>query len=213
VRIADECDPGRADVLVVSDLEMLRLISDPVRIQLLELMRGTPRTVKELAAGLGVPTTRLYYHMNLLEEHGLIRVAGTRLVSGIVEKRYEVTAARLSVDRSLLSPGGEPTTGLETHLAFVLDEAKAEIRSAYKAGLIDASHENVAEGGLGLGRIWLRLTAEEAGELDRKLSAILEEYRQRPPDDDDPNQIQYEFLLGFYPIVSRQLHSDSINEQ
>src|SRR5215218_10360712 len=113
---------GRDDVLVVSDLEMLRLISDAVRIQLLELMRGNQRTVKELAAELGVPPTRLYYHMNLLEEHGLIRVASTRLVSGIVEKRYAVTAARLSVDRALLAPAGEPAAGLETHLAFVLDE-------------------------------------------------------------------------------------------
>src|SRR5918996_3635847 len=146
-RQAEECDPGRNDVLVVSDLDVLRLISDPVRIQLLELMRSAPRTVKELASELGVPATRLYYHMNLLEDHGLIRVASTRIVSGIVEKRYEVTAARLSVDRSLLSHIGEPTTGLETHLAFVLDEAKAEILNANRAGLIDASHENVAEGG------------------------------------------------------------------
>jgi DNA-binding transcriptional ArsR family regulator len=212
-RTAEERDTGRGDVLVVSDLETLRLISDPVRIQLLELMRGTQRTVKELAAELGVPSTRLYYHMNLLEEHGLIRVASTRMVSGIVEKRYAVTAARLSVDRALLAPAVEPATGLETHLAFVLDEAKAEILNAYRAGLIDASHENVAEGGLELGRIWLRLTTEEAGELDRRLTEILDEYRYRPPDDEDSNKIPFEFLLGFYPIVSRMHHTDSIDEE
>src|SRR4051794_28260662 len=94
---------GKDDVLVVSDLEMLRLVSDPFRIQLLELLRERPTTVKELAASLGVPPTRIYYHINLLEVHGLIRVASSRIVSGIVEKRYEVTASRLSVDRALLS--------------------------------------------------------------------------------------------------------------
>src|SRR4051794_29356500 len=94
----EKIDPTQADcvsnddVLVVSDLELLRLVSDPLRIQILEHMRETPRTVKELAADLEVPATRLYYHMNLLESHGLIRVASTRMISGIVEKRYEVTA-------------------------------------------------------------------------------------------------------------------------
>jgi DNA-binding transcriptional ArsR family regulator len=209
----DECDPGRRDVLVISDLDVLRLISDPVRIQLLELMRGSPRTVKELASELGVPSTRLYYHMNLLEEHGLIRIKSTRMVSGIVEKRYEVSAARLSVDRSLLTPLGEPSTGLETQLAFILDEAKAEIRKAYNAGLIDASHEDIAKGGLELGRIWFHLTIEEAAELDRRLTEILDDYRNRPPDDENPNKRPFEFLLGFYPIESGTHNTDSAKEE
>jgi DNA-binding transcriptional ArsR family regulator len=211
----DECDPGRNDVLVVSDLDVLRLISDPVRIQLLELMRNAPRTVKELSAELNVPPTRLYYHMNLLEEHGLIKVASTRLVSGIVEKRYVVTAARLSVDRSLLSPGDEGATGLETHLAFVLDEAKAEILKSARAGLVDPSHEEFEDGGLVLGRIWLRLTREQAAELDRRLGEIYDEYKRSPADPEDPNLISYEFLVGLYPTTTHHTETESseVDEQ
>src|SRR5688572_10061938 len=87
---------GQDDVLIVTDLETLKLISDPLRLRMLELLRGEPRTVKELARALGVAPTKLYYHVKLLLERELIRVAETRIVSGITEKRYQVTAARLS---------------------------------------------------------------------------------------------------------------------
>lgn len=200
----DERGPGWDDVLVVSDLELLRLVSDPFRIRLLELMREEPRTVKEIAAALKIPATRLYYHMNLLEEHGLIRVASTRLVSGIVEKRYEVTASRLSVDRALLSPGGDAESGLETHLSFVLDEAKAEIRRAFRAGLIDASSHQIANGGLVLGRAWLRLTQAQADELDQRVGAVIEEYKTSLAEQEDSNQVDYELLIGLYPNASRR---------
>ena len=210
----DECCSGRDDVLVVSDLDMLRLVSDPFRVQILELIREEPRTVKELAASLNIPATRLYYHMKLLEEHGLIRVDSTRIVSGIVEKRYEVTASRLSVDRSLLSPGEETESGLETHLAFVLDESKTEIRRAYRAGLIDPSSHSIAEGGLVLGRVWLHLTQDQADELDQRLSAIIEEYASAPIESGDSKQIDYEFLIGLYPNASGKsdANSSSIEE-
>jgi DNA-binding transcriptional ArsR family regulator len=198
------------DVLVVSDLEMLRLVSDPFRIQLLELLRERPTTVKELAASLGVPPTRIYYHINLLEEHGLIRVASSRLVSGIVEKRYEVTASRLSVDRALLSPGEEAESGLETHLAFVLDESKAEVARAFRAGLIDASSHSIADGGLVLGRVWLSLTQEQADEMDRRLSAILDEYKSTSGEPEDGDQRPYEFLIGLYPLAARTADEDPL---
>jgi DNA-binding transcriptional ArsR family regulator len=206
----DASKPGRDDVLVVSDLEMLRLVSDPFRIQLLELLREAPRTVKELAATLGVPPTRLYYHINLLEEHGLIRVASSRLVSGILEKRYEVTASRLSVDRALLSPGKDAETGLGTHLSFVLDESKAEIARAFRAGLIDASSHNIADGGLVLGRSWLRLSPAQAAELDERIGTIFEEYKAAQAQTDGPDRRNYELLIGFYPTAPREQIVDDL---
>src|SRR3712207_4848152 len=132
---------GGDDVLVVTRPETLKLISDPLRLRLLELLRGEARTVKELAAALDAPVTKLYYHVNLLLEHGLIRVTDARLVSGSTEKRFGVVASRLSVDRALLGPEAAGDDGLEAWLAVVLDEAKAEIRKSVHAGLVDATHE------------------------------------------------------------------------
>src|SRR4051812_17141092 len=83
---------------MIADLETLRVIADPVRVQILEASVMEPRTVKQIARLLGIPATKLYYHINMMEEHGLLRVVGTRLVSGILEKQYRATAMSFSFD-------------------------------------------------------------------------------------------------------------------
>jgi DNA-binding transcriptional ArsR family regulator len=198
---------GGQDILVVTRPETLKLISDPLRLRLLELLRDESRTVKELAAALDAPVTKLYYHVNLLLEHGLIRVTDTRLVSGITEKRYRVIAARLSVDRALLGPTATGDDGLEAWLSVVLDEAKAEIRKSVRAGLIDVTHQEPARRGLELGRKWLRLTPAQAQSLSDRICALIEEplpdVDSMAPNPDAPNETAYvyEFLIGLYPTV------------
>src|SRR5919199_432922 len=102
-----------ADELTISDLDSLRVIADPLRLRILESLIE-PRTVKQVAAELGIFPTKLYYHMQLLERHGLIMVVDTRLVSGILEKRYRAAARCFHVDHALLALSG-PTgdEGLE----------------------------------------------------------------------------------------------------
>lgn len=78
---------GPGGQVQVGDPETLKVIADPLRLELLSLL-SEPKTAKELAATLGVPTTRLYYHLRVLESHGLVKVVSTRLVSGIEEKTY-----------------------------------------------------------------------------------------------------------------------------
>ena len=41
----------------------------------------------EYAGRLGLAPTRLYYHINLLEKHGLLVVDETRTVGNLIEKR------------------------------------------------------------------------------------------------------------------------------
>lgn len=97
--------------LEINDVATLRAVADPLRMRLLGLLEGGDRTVKELATSLGVRPNRLYYHVRLLEEHGLIKVASTRMVSGIIERRYELAARRISVSKELASAGGAEAVG------------------------------------------------------------------------------------------------------
>jgi DNA-binding transcriptional ArsR family regulator len=71
--------------------EMMKALGDPIRMDIVELLGLTPDvnfTAAELAEHVGVRVTNLYYHINVLERHGLIVVGSTRVVNGIVEKRY-----------------------------------------------------------------------------------------------------------------------------
>src|SRR5256885_9728228 len=114
---------------VVSDAVTLRAIADPLRLAILEAMvtRATePWSVKELAAVLGVPQTRLYHHVDVLVERDLIRQAGQRLVSGILETRYRVAALSLRLDPQLLASedAAETTAALVTN---IVDAARNEL--------------------------------------------------------------------------------------
>jgi DNA-binding transcriptional ArsR family regulator len=190
------------EILVIDSLETLKVVADPLRLRVLELLRGQPHTVKQLAAALRVPLKKLYYHVNLLEEHELIRVSATRVVSGIIEKQYQVTAYRLSVDRSLLSPAAEAhDDGLDAFLSMILDHTKSEIKKSARAGLIELGPEkSMRERGLVLGRRWMRLAPERADAFLERLTQLQSEF-EAPNPADEPDARFYELLIGFYPTL------------
>src|SRR4051794_33843006 len=124
--------------LTIRDLETLRVISDPLRVQILESMIEGATTVKSLASKLDTTPTKLYYHINLLEEHGLIKVVGTRVVSGIIEKQYQVAAKNIEVDRGLLGTlASSGNDDFDKLLSTVFDSVRTDIMKSLKAGLID----------------------------------------------------------------------------
>jgi DNA-binding transcriptional ArsR family regulator len=43
------------DILIIDNLETLKVIADPLRLKILELLRGETQTVKQLAAALNTP--------------------------------------------------------------------------------------------------------------------------------------------------------------
>src|SRR5215469_7582494 len=92
-----------ANLLLVSDLETLKVVADPLRQQILRELRAEPLPVKRIAQMLSVEENHVYYAIRQLEARQLVRVAGTRVVNGITEKHYQATALRLSVDPALLN--------------------------------------------------------------------------------------------------------------
>lgn len=191
-----------SNIFVIRDAETLKAISDPFRLKIFGLLKDRSMTAKQLAETLEVPQTRLYYHLNQLEALGLIGVAGTRVVAGIIEKRYRASAGRIAVDRALFSSGVAPgDAALETMLSAVLDGVRDAVRESVHAGLVDPQQESPAEGGLVLGRVWLRLTRDEANELYERLIALLKPYDLRHQEEMDDERMPYEAMLALYPMA------------
>lgn len=191
------------DLRIIDNVETLKVVADPLRLRILALLRREPATAKQIAQELGTPIKKLYYHLGLLEEHTLIRVRSTRIVSGIVEKQYEPTAYRITVDRELLSPAAPEPPALESldvFLSFVLDHARAEIKKSIAAGLIDPSAPTPEQGGLSLGRLWMRLSPAQRDELERRQKALHLEFAAQQSD--DPAARYYEILVGVYPVIA-----------
>jgi len=102
----------------VSNVDVLKALADPLRLNLLYALTQDAgaelpiRSVKELAAELGEPQTKLYRHIRHLESAGLIRAVASRVVSGIVEQRYQASQAEFMVgdsftDQEKASPEAE----------------------------------------------------------------------------------------------------------
>lgn len=124
------------DLYTIDNLETLRLLADPLRISVMQAFAAdpsTPRTVKQIAAELGAGPTKLYYHVNLLEEHGLLRVADSRVVSGIIEKSYLPAGKSITIDAGLMqvSPGGREAAAAT--MAALLQTAASELTASVTA--------------------------------------------------------------------------------
>ena len=164
------------DERLVSDVETLRALSDPVRLRILEVMAAAPEetfTVKRLAAELETSQTKLYHHVAVLLERDLILVAAQRVVSGIIETSYRVGQRNLRLDRALLT--SDPSVMHET-LTTIFDGARDDIERGLRAGLIDVSEDAAPSDKLVIARGLGRLTAEQAAGFRARLLALFEEF-------------------------------------
>lgn len=87
----------------VRDIDVLKVITDPLRLQVIDILSHEPLSPKQIAQKLGLATSKLYYHLTLLEQHGLIAVVETRTLANLIERVYRATFTYLEIDRSLLS--------------------------------------------------------------------------------------------------------------
>ncbi len=89
-----------APIKMIEDLESVKVISDPLRVQILEAMAAKPQSVNQIAEKLGLAASKLYYHFNKLEQHGFIKVVDTAMRGNITEKFYWVTAFDFRLDKA-----------------------------------------------------------------------------------------------------------------
>ncbi|MDG6109860.1 helix-turn-helix transcriptional regulator [Dactylosporangium aurantiacum] len=83
--------------LVLSEPEQFRALGHPLRHRLMLALRQRPATLAQLATALGVAKGTVGYHVKILEQAGLVRVASTRRVRGGVEQHYQPTSERLRI--------------------------------------------------------------------------------------------------------------------
>jgi len=80
------------DIQYITDIEKLKVISDPLRISILTTLGTEKKNSKELAKLLKINRTKIHYHLNILEENNFIEVVDTDSINGIIQKYYLPTA-------------------------------------------------------------------------------------------------------------------------
>lgn len=183
--------------LLINDVETLKVVAEPLRMQLLELMLREPRTAKQLAAALNVPQTKLYYHINLLEGSGLIRVVSTRLVSGIVEKQYRAAAMSYRLSEDVLRIRDEDADAtIGAALNAVFDGARADIIRGIRAKLIDPTQDDLRRK-IVIGRKLSRLTDAQLAVVYQRIDELFADFDRDEEADGAPT---YGLTIAFYPV-------------
>lgn len=194
-------------VRTVDNVDVLKAMADPTRLAILAALMKTRddlpvMSVKELAAELGEPQTKLYRHVRQLEAAGLIRVASTRMVSGILEQRYQACQQDLRLGDGFLREHAEDSVGV---LQAVLDRFRDGFFAAFgedreSAGDEVAAAEIYRKPMLSLSD--LRISSAKAAELRGKLEEIVDDLNDDKTE--DPAGIQVSLLIGCYVPAERR---------
>lgn len=192
------------DYLEVDDIEVLEVLSNPLRVRILRHLME-PASVKEIAEALDVPPTRLYYHVNLLEGAGVIAVVETRKVGAMLQKIYQSRARGFRPSPKLPLGDHEPEELARIATGVILDGARVDAEEALTGhfGQLRAGDtEHTVHGALG--RTVSFFTREEADEFAEKLSHFIEEEFDR----DRTEGGEYGLTIVFFPLAGVKRDDD-----
>jgi DNA-binding transcriptional ArsR family regulator len=167
----------RPEERLVDDVATLKALADPVRLAILDALNRhdpQPLTAKELAAELGEPQTKLYRHLKQLEKVELIAVAGTRLVSGIVESRYRVRQKELRLAGAIFAAGSPERPEVLAALLAALDSFRRDFERDFLADRIDFAPQAQGAPGVFVHGTY-RLSPERAVRLRTRLRELFAE--------------------------------------
>lgn len=150
---------------------------------------AVPRSVREMAEALGVPTTRLYYHVNKLEEAGFLDVVETRKSGARVEKIYRVAAKSFGAGPELAKNVENIEDAAAALAGLVLDVSRVEAEAAlvFKFG--------GGEVEMDLARTQGDLTLDQVKEIQSRMEAILKEVVAEDSQSPDARTYSFTYLL------------------
>jgi len=90
---------ARKIVSVIHNPQIIKLLADPVRREILRLLRHEPQTQTQLARELNISKPSMKHHIQLLRQARLIKIAYTKVEShGITQKYFEPTSSLVIED-------------------------------------------------------------------------------------------------------------------
>ncbi|CEN97276.1 ArsR/SmtB family transcription factor [Paraclostridium sordellii] len=91
------------EVLVLRDLECIKAIAHPKRIDILKAFKATPLSAKQLSQLLDEPHAKINYHIKTLYKVGVLDLVQEKVKSGIVEKYYYPRAKHIVIGKKALN--------------------------------------------------------------------------------------------------------------
>jgi putative molybdopterin biosynthesis protein len=86
----------------LQSLETIKILSDPRRVEILQLLMNNPATLSQLGRILNMYPAKIRHHLKQLEDAGLVKFVSSREVRGFVEKYYQASAPAYFVNYAVL---------------------------------------------------------------------------------------------------------------
>ncbi len=166
-------EPVRDDYLI-EDLFTLEVLNSPIRLRILHNLK-TPGSVREVAEALEVPVTRLYYHVNLLEEIGALEIVETRKVGAMIQRIYRTAARTFKAGPNILDNIDDKQKFAEVGAATVVDGARMDAEATILDQLtrLDTGEEVEVMGSMG--RTVVQLSPDQVREFSKRLEDLIGE--------------------------------------
>jgi hypothetical protein len=202
--------------LIIDSLKALQVLSHPLRSQLLDHFDAEPQTVKQVATKLGMTANKLYYHVNMLEEHGLLALVETRTVGNMLEKLYQTAAERFEIDANLLSfSTHEGPERAEQFVVTSLDATRQDLLRSMEARRVRReAGEELRPTQAVITRVVSRLSEKRAKEFGRRLCMLMEEFGNADEADDAPAGADietYALSVAYYASFGYPEQDDDAN--
>ena len=156
------------DVHVISSLDAIKALSDPVRLRIIQsLQRMGGASATQLKDEMDMPPSNITYHLKILEKNGLVHIAETRKRGNLIENIYEATARQFIIQKALVE-GSEPE-GEEDVVRLLHGISNMISKDINASRHVFISYEDYY------------LTADEAKALDTELQEKLKVFADRGP--------------------------------
>lgn len=202
VNVPQPADAEPLAIRTISEVEGLRAMADPTRLAILYALME-PRhgelpvmSAKELAAQLGESQTKLYRHIKQLESAGLIRVAATRMVSGILEHRYQACQRDLSFGGGFLRQHADES---EAVMAALLTKFRDGFFTAFRDKRLapDVVPESDTYRTPKLYVAESKVTPKVAADIRSSLENLIQQLGDKELDDPD-GAVRVNVLVGYF---------------
>ena len=181
------------DEILLTDLDQLTEATHPIRSDLVYRLYQ-PQSAAELAEQMGVPVTRLYHHLNRLEQLGFVSVVATRRSGAKTERRYRTTARTFRLDPDAVR-GSDPQT-VGRSVAALFDVARNELVHEVETGALDPRE---LHGMSTVGLTEFALTDEQRIEFVERVRQLLDSYDVGEPVLD--GRARFRVLVAGFPIA------------
>lgn len=190
-----------APVMMVEDLETLKILADPMRNQILEILAPEKLTINQMAKKLGLSPSKLYYHINLLEKYGLIQEVDSIVKANIIEKVYWISAYECKMDDSLCNfstPEGQEST--MTAMVTPIDSTREDMMRSLEArasALNQGAEEHPRE--VVIFRELRKMDDQEADAFAERIKEVLEDFESFEGDGESEDIHVRALTVAFYP--------------